>query len=137
MRALGLSLLLCALGAGCNKLPVEKCRELRVQAFDILTGQAHPCSSDADCFPSDWPGCAQPLSAKNREKILEIKKDFDEGSCVEHPDIKKDEERECREPPIVYCKQGLCVFREQAGQTNPNRPGGSPDAPPGERGATP
>lgn len=115
MRVTGFLLVLMALGFGCNQ-PVEKCRELRSQAFDILTGQAHPCSSDADCFPSDWPGCDQPVSAKNRDKIAEIKQQFDEGGCVSHEEIAAEENRECREPPIVYCKQGLCVFREKAGE---------------------
>jgi hypothetical protein len=116
MRASGFLLVLIALAPGCNQ-PVEKCRDLRSQAFDILTGQAHPCSSDADCFPSDWPGCDQPVSGKSRDKIAEIKQQFDEGGCISHPEIATEENRECREPPIVYCKQGLCVFREKAGQS--------------------
>ena len=34
------------------------------------------------------------------------------GKCVEPP-------KNCRKAPEVYCKQGLCVFREKAGQVNP------------------
>ncbi|MEM9695277.1 MAG: hypothetical protein AAGA56_22230 [Myxococcota bacterium] len=107
-----------ALAPACNQMEQPKCMELRTQAFEVLTGTAHPCGSDADCGPSEWPGCAKPVSNKHREKIAGFKKQYEEGKCGEHDDLKKlDRTDSCREAPAVYCKQGLCVFREQAGAT--------------------
>ncbi len=114
-RALGLGLglvLVATVASGCgSKLKVEECNALRGDGFEKLNA-AHTCNDDSDCVPSEWPGCAKPTSAKDKARITELKTKFDAGKC-EEPAAK------CRETPEIYCKQGLCVFREQAGQTNP------------------
>lgn len=101
-----------ALGCG-NKLDDAKCEVLRSEAFDIINA-AHVCADDADCVPTSWPGCAKPVSSKNKTRVAELKEKFDQGKCVEA-------KANCRETPEIYCKQGLCVFRELAGQTNPTK----------------
>ena len=50
-----------------------------------------------------------PLNSKNRAKVLPLKEKFDEGKCVEPP-------TECPEVPLIYCKQGLCVKKHEAGE---------------------
>lgn len=109
-EALAAALFLCA----CNKMSSEQCEALRVQAFEIVNA-AHVCADDADCVPTTWPGCAKPVNGKNKGRIGELKDQFDKGKCVE-------EKASCRDTPEIYCKQGLCVFRELAGQTNPVKP---------------
>lgn len=102
----------------CNSLDETKCMDLRGQAYETLTGKAHPCGDDADCIASTWPGCPQPVSTKSQAKIDEIKKQFDEGKCGEHEKVAAlDDVSKCREAPVVYCKQGLCVFKETAQPT--------------------
>jgi hypothetical protein len=91
---------------GCeSRLKPEECDTLRGQAFEILN-KAQPCASDADCQQSEWPGCEKPLSKKSAdEQIAPLKAKFTEGKCEE-------KKVECRKPPPVYCKQGLCVHKE-------------------------
>jgi hypothetical protein len=98
----------------CNKLSDDECLGVRTEAFDIIN-QAHTCNDDTECEVSAWPGCGKPVSSKNQALITPIKEKFDKGSC-------KEPEGSCREPPEVYCKQGLCVFREKPGQENPTAP---------------
>jgi len=94
------------LGPGCgHSLSQEECDALRGNAFDIVN-EAHTCDSDADCRASDWPGCSKPVSKKNSDRINEHKVKFTAGSC-------KEPQAACRPTPEIYCKQGLCVFREQ------------------------
>jgi len=96
---------------GCNSVDKSQCESFRGEAFDIIN-TAHVCADDADCVPTNWPGCSKPVNSKNKARVLEIKDKFDKGKCVE-------DKATCRETPEIYCKQGLCVFRELAGQTNP------------------
>ncbi len=99
--------------AACNKMSTEECDGLRSQGFDIIN-TAHVCADDSDCAPTSWPGCAKPVNSKNKARIGELKDKFDKGKCVE-------EKATCRDTPEIYCKQGLCVFRELAGQVNPKK----------------
>lgn len=99
---------------GCgNKLEEAQCGSLRGQAFEIINA-AHICADDAECVPVDWPGCAKPVSSKNKTRVLELKEKYEQGKCVEA-------KATCRDTPEIYCKQGLCVFRELVGQTNPTK----------------
>lgn len=101
--ALGLSTLLS--GLGCDKALEEKeCAKLRGQAFDLLN-KAQPCATDNDCIQSEWPGCEKPSNQKTADAIRPMRAEFTAGQCVEP-------KQECRKPPQVYCKQGLCVHRE-------------------------
>lgn len=98
----------------CNDLDKEACLKLRGEAYDIVN-EAHTCNDDADCLPSEWPGCAKPLNTKNQDRITPIKQKFDEGSC-------EDEAQTCPETPLIYCKQGLCVSLHEAGEAgNPSK----------------
>ena len=107
-----LGLVILASLSGCeNKLSDEACLKMRGEAFEVIN-KAHTCNSDADCVASEWPGCERPLSKRHRTEIAGIKTKFDEGKCSEP-------EKDCRKAPEIYCKQGLCVFREKAGQVNP------------------
>ena len=103
-------------GSGCNKLSEDECAGLRTQAFDVINNDdkkaPHTCNDDSECMPTEWPLCPKPVNNKNYERIAAIKKRFDDGSC-------KEPAKECRETPEVYCKQGLCVFREKPGGENP------------------
>jgi hypothetical protein len=104
---------LCALAAlaaplwsGCsNDLDPKQCLQLREDAFELLNKAQH-CNSDTDCRQSDWPGCAKPVSQETHGKIRPMKDSFTKGKCQEA-------KADCREPPEVYCKQGLCVHREK------------------------
>jgi len=94
-------------GVGCN-LGDEECLKLRGAAYDIIN-EAHTCNDDADCFPSEWPGCPRPANMKNIARVKDYKGKFDDGGC-------KEEQSSCPDTPEVYCKQGLCVFRHKAGE---------------------
>ena len=103
-------LALCALAApfwsGCsNDLDPKECLKLREDAFELLNNAQH-CNNDTECRQSDWPGCAKPLSQESYGKIKPMKDSFTKGKCQET-------KADCREPPEVYCKQGLCVHREK------------------------
>ncbi|MBI4703374.1 MAG: hypothetical protein HY744_19845 [Deltaproteobacteria bacterium] len=106
-QALPLVLAIGLVACGCGRLSPEECENLREQAFEIANG-AHTCDSDADCFGSDWPACTKPASGKKLAKIDALAQRFKQGKCVEPP-------AQCRKPPEIYCKQGLCTFRELAG----------------------
>ncbi len=95
---------------GCG-LSESECMGLRTQAFDIIN-ESHTCNDDTDCLASEWPGCGKPLNVKNEARVRPHKDKFEEGKC-------KEPARDCREIPEVYCKQGLCVFRETVGGENP------------------
>ncbi|HHH11563.1 MAG TPA: hypothetical protein ENK23_05755 [Sorangium sp.] len=94
-----------SLPVGCG-LDDKACTGLRTQAFDILN-EPHTCNDDIDCVGSEWPGCTRPLSKRNRARIAPLKEQFVDGKCVEKP-------QDCRQPPEIYCKQGLCVFNEKS-----------------------
>jgi hypothetical protein len=99
--------------AACG-LKEEECLKIRGEAYDIVNDakmeNPHTCGEDADCEPSEWPGCAMPVNLKNRDRIAPLKVKFDEGSCVEPT-------QECPDKPLMYCKQGLCVKQHKAGET--------------------
>jgi hypothetical protein len=98
--------------AGCeNKLSDEACMKLRGEAFEFIN-KAHTCNGDPDCAASQWPGCDKPVNKRNLSAVAASRKRFDDGKCSEPV-------KNCRKTPEIYCKQGLCVFREQPGQVNP------------------
>lgn len=91
--------------AGCEKrLEQAECDQIRGEAFEMLN-KGQPCSNDSDCRQSEWPGCEKPVSNKTHEALGPLQAKFTEGKCEE-------KRIECRKPPPVYCKQGLCVTRE-------------------------
>jgi hypothetical protein len=94
--------------SGCeNKMEPKECDRIRGEAFELLNKAQH-CDADPDCQQSAWPGCEKPLSKATAGQIKPMKESFEKGKCVEpKPDPP------CREPPQVYCKQGLCVHREK------------------------
>ncbi len=113
-KAFGVGYVAVLFGAlGCGKIAASECDGLRGQAFEVIN-TAHVCADDADCVPTTWPGCTKAVNSKNKTRVLELKEKFDLGKCVET-------KASCREAPEIYCKQGLCVFHELAGQTNPTK----------------
>lgn len=103
---LALALVLPLSGCG-NKLDAAECDKLRGEAFELING-AHHCNSDTDCRVSDWPvseSCDKPVNGKNYDAVKVLGDKFKAGQCEEAA-------VECRKPPVSYCKQGLCVFRE-------------------------
>jgi hypothetical protein len=97
---------LVALAGGCsNEMEAKECLKLREDAFVLLNDAQH-CNTDADCRQSDWPGCAKPQSNVTFDKMKPMKVTSIKGKC-------QDDKSSCREPPPVYCKQGLCVHREK------------------------
>lgn len=106
-------LLSVAMLPACNELKEEECLKIRGEAYDIVNDakmeNPHTCADDADCDASSWPGCAMPINVKNRDRIAVFKEQFDKGSC-------KEPEQQCPEPPLMYCKQGLCVKEHKAGE---------------------
>ncbi len=100
---------------GCEKkLEPEQCDKLRADAFQTLN-KAHHCGEDKDCRQSSWPGCQKPLSNKDWDAIKPLEDQYKQGKC-EEPKI------DCKEPPEVYCKQGLCVHREKGRDENAPAP---------------
>ena len=81
----------------------QECTKLRDSAFELINA-ASVCSTDADCKPSEWPGCAKPVSAASFDKIHGMMDSFQKGKCEE-------KKPECKQPPVVYCQEGLCAFR--------------------------
>jgi hypothetical protein len=101
--ALGALALLVA--PGCEKrMEPEECDKIRGEAFQMLN-KAQLCATDADCKQSEWPGCEKPVNGKTSDALKPMQTSFTEGKCEE-------KKLECRKPPPVYCKQGLCVHRE-------------------------
>ena len=106
LTPLALAALVAPLWSGCsNSLDENQCSKLREDAFELLNKAQH-CNSDTDCRQSDWPGCAKPVSQESHGKIGAMKDTFTKGKCEE-------KKADCREPPEVFCKQGLCVHREK------------------------
>jgi hypothetical protein len=90
---------------GCsNKMESKECDKLRGEAFELLNKAQH-CNTDADCRQSEWPGCAKPVSNATWDTIKPMSEKYKQGQC-EEPKI------DCKQPPVSYCKQGLCVHRE-------------------------
>ena len=114
LAVLGLAL---PLSSGCSHgLEPEQCEKFRSDSFDVINKAQH-CNDDKDCRQSEWPGCAKPLSNESFEKIKAMRGEFQKGKCEEpKPD--------CKEPPVVYCKQGLCVHREKGSPENMGAPAG-------------
>jgi hypothetical protein len=108
LASLALSAMALPLGFGCsNNMDPKECEKLREDAFELLNKAQH-CNNDSECRQSDWPGCPKPLSNETRDKTKPMKDSFFKGKCEE-----KKIDPPCREPPEVYCKQGLCVHREK------------------------
>ena len=107
LAALSLAAAATLLGAGgcSNSMDPKDCLQVRSDAFELLNKAQH-CNNDGDCRQSDWPGCAKPVSIESFDKIKPMKDAITKGKCVET-------KQDCREPPEVYCKQGLCVHREK------------------------
>jgi hypothetical protein len=93
---------------GCSKLDPKECAKLRESAFELVN-QAHQCTTDADCKPSEWPGCAKPIGATAVEKIRPLRDTYQKGKC-EEPKV------ECKPPLPIFCQEGLCAFRYKAFQ---------------------
>lgn len=105
MRLSALVLFALAGALGCeNRMEAKECDRIRGEAFELLNKGQH-CNTDADCRQSDWPGCARPESLATYEKIKPMAEAYKKGLC-EEPKV------DCREPPPVYCKQGLCAHKE-------------------------
>lgn len=103
--------LLLAFAPGCsNKMEPKDCDKLRSDAFDLIN-KGQQCNTDADCKQSEWPGCAKPVSLANDEKLKPSAAAYKKGQC-EEPKV------DCKPPPEVYCKQGLCVHREKGTPEN-------------------
>ncbi len=47
--------------AACGRLSPEECTKLRDGAFELIN-TANMCSNDAECKPSEWPGCTKPVA---------------------------------------------------------------------------
>jgi hypothetical protein len=105
LAALALVVLPLPFAGGCSHdMEPKECLKLRVDAFDLLNKPQH-CDTDANCRQSDWPGCAKPVSMDTYGKIGAIHDPFNKGKCEEP-------KADCKEAPVAYCKQGLCVHRE-------------------------
>jgi len=90
-------------------LPEAECSNLRTQAFKLIAGgpghAGHGCATDADCLETEWPECRRVVNKRYADEIAELKKKYDDGKC-------KGEVASCSDVPPVYCKQGLCAFKE-------------------------
>lgn len=103
-RLVSPTLLMFSLAAtACSKMSPEECTKLRDQAFELIN-TANMCSTDADCKPSEWPGCAKPVNAQNFDKMHAMAETFKKGKCEEKP-------AQCKPTPPVYCQEGICGFR--------------------------
>jgi len=96
---------------GCSKMDKKDCGKLREDAFAIINA-ASVCSSDGDCKPSEWPGCAKPVSVSGFDKIHGMMEGFKVGKCEEKPN-------DCKPAPPVHCQEGLCAFKYKP---SPNAP---------------
>lgn len=94
-----------SLAACDSKMEEKECDKIRGDAFELLNKAQH-CNNDTDCRQSDWPGCQKPESEKTFETIKPMKEQFQKGKCEEP-------KSDCKPPPEVYCKQGLCTHREK------------------------
>lgn len=98
------AVLLSAMGCE-SKMDPKECDKLRGAAFD-LTNKGQRCNTDADCRIAEWPSCANPVSNETWDKIKPSMDAFRGGKC-EEPTVP------CNKPKDIYCKQGLCIFREK------------------------
>lgn len=92
----------------CSKMDPKDCAKLRESSFELIN-TANNCSTDADCRPTEWPGCGRPVSTQNFEAIHRSMESFRKGKCEEKPVT-------CKPPPPTYCAEGICAFRYK-GQT--------------------
>jgi hypothetical protein len=93
-----------------NKMEPKDCDKIRGDAFDIMN-KGQQCNTDADCQQSDWPGCPKPVSHATSDTLKKMSDSYKKGQCDE-PKV------DCKSPPEVYCKQGLCVHREKGTPEN-------------------
>jgi hypothetical protein len=89
--------------SACSKMSPEDCTKLRDQAFELIN-TANVCTADAECKPSEWPGCAKPVNVQSFDKMHGMMESFKKGKCEEKPP-------QCKPSPPVYCQEGLCAFR--------------------------
>ena len=80
-RVYPLLFLLSASLPGCSKMDPQECTKLRDKSFELIN-PASVCT-DVDCKPSEWPGCAKPVSAASFEKIHAMMDRFKKGKCEE------------------------------------------------------
>ena len=87
----------------CSKMDPQDCAKLRESSFELIN-TANNCSTDADCRPTEWPGCPRPVSGQNFEAIHRMMESARKGKCEEKPTT-------CKPPPPTYCAEGICAFR--------------------------
>jgi hypothetical protein len=92
---------------GCDRMPADKCGELRSQAFDIING-SHTCMEDADCTVSHWPGCPKPINLKTEAHVEELREQFRAGRC-------ESTVPSCKTPPGAFCDRNFCILRTRSG----------------------
>jgi hypothetical protein len=92
--------------SACSKMDPKDCTKLRDSAFDLIN-TANNCSADADCHPTEWPGCQKPANTESFDKIHQMMESFRKGKCEEKPP-------QCPKAPPVYCAEGICAFRYKA-----------------------
>ena len=94
--------------AACDAgLSEAECHELRRAAYEVVY-RPHPCSEDADCVPSEWPGCPRPLGSAAFADIAPFHARFTQGGC------KSADDAACAPAPEAYCDRNLCIFRIRA-----------------------
>jgi hypothetical protein len=86
----------------------KECTQLRDSAFELIN-TANNCSTDADCHPTEWPGCKKPVNTQSFDKIHQMMQSFQKGKCEEKPAT-------CKETPPVYCAEGICAFRYKSSE---------------------
>src|SRR5262249_8850299 len=66
----------------CGRMDPPECTKLRDSAFELINS-ASMCTKDAECQPSEWPGCAKPVSTTSFGKIHAMMETFKKGKCEE------------------------------------------------------
>jgi hypothetical protein len=102
-RVARLFLLVFAALPACGKMDPKECTKLRDSSFELIN-TASVCTTDAECKPSEWPGCAKPINVASFDKIHGMMEGFRKGKCEEKP-------TQCQPAPKVFCQEGLCAFR--------------------------
>jgi len=87
----------------CSKMDPKECTKLRDNSFELIN-TASPCTTDAECKESEWPGCPKPINVTSFDKIHAMMESFTKGKCDEAP-------KKCQQVPKVFCQEGLCAFR--------------------------
>ncbi len=66
----------------CSKMDPKECTKLRDTAFELIN-TANVCTADAECKPSEWPGCSKPVNVQNFDKMHAMMESFKKGKCEE------------------------------------------------------